>query len=93
MLATGAQRTRTVSHEPCASQPTGTIDRRSAQRALTEDATLELALAAHGVPTPQIRKLVRLAAAQPDDARAAALGQSVERFTAENLAARLLHAR
>jgi len=55
------------------SQPTGTIDRRPAPSALPEDSALELALAAHGIPTPQIRKLVRLAAAQPGDDRAAAL--------------------
>lgn len=59
------------------SHPTGTIDRRSAQPALPEDSTLELALAAHGIPTPQIRKLVRLAAAQPGDDRAAALAHAL----------------
>jgi len=60
------------------SHPTGTIDRRPAQPALPEDSTLELALAAHGIPTPQIRKLVRLAAAaQPGNDRVAALAQAL----------------
>ncbi|MGB8181287.1 MAG: hypothetical protein WCF13_02855 [Stellaceae bacterium] len=45
----------------------GTADRRPAAALVSEDAALELALAAHGIPTPQIRKLVRLAAAQADD--------------------------
>lgn len=59
------------------SHPTGTIDRRPAQPALPEDPTLELALTSHGVPTPQIRKLVRLAAAQAGDDRAAALAHAL----------------
>ena len=58
------------------SHPTETINRRPAQ---PEDAALELALAAHGIPTPQIRKLVRLAAAQPGDDRAAALAHALAR--------------
>lgn len=57
--------------------PTETIDRRPAQAALPEDSTLELALAAHGIPTPQIRKLVRLAAAQSGDDRATALAHAL----------------
>ena len=57
------------------SYPTGTIDRRPAP--LPEDSTLELALTAHGIPTPQIRKLVRLAAAQPGDDRIATLAHAL----------------
>ena len=56
------------------SHPTGTIDRRPAP---PEDAALELALAAHGIPTPQVRKLARLAAAQFGDDRAAALAHAL----------------
>lgn len=59
------------------SHPTETIDRRSAQPALTEDATLELALVAHGIPTPQIRKLACLAATQPGDDRATVLAHAL----------------
>jgi|SRR5579872_3820465 len=59
------------------SHPTGTIDRRSAPPALSADATFELTLAAHGIPMPQVRKLVRLAAAQPGDDRAAALAHTL----------------
>lgn len=59
------------------SHPTGTIDRRPAQPALPEDSTLELALAAHGIPTPQIRKLVRLAAGQSSDDRSAVFAQAL----------------
>ncbi|MGH6999953.1 MAG: hypothetical protein ACREEA_00385 [Stellaceae bacterium] len=59
------------------SHPTGTIDRRPAPPPLPENATLELALAAHGIPTPQVRKLVRLAAARPGDDRTSALARAL----------------
>jgi len=55
----------------------GTADRRLAAAPLPENAALELALAAHGIPTPQIRKLVRLAVAQPSEDRAAALARAL----------------
>ncbi|SRR5579875_1613317 len=49
------------------SNTTGTGDRHPA----AVDAALEGALAAHGIPAPQVRKLARLAAAQPGDGVAA----------------------
>ena len=55
----------------------GTADRRLAAAPLPENAALELALAVHGIPTPQIRKLVRLAVAQPSEDRAAALARAL----------------
>ncbi|HYL34052.1 MAG TPA: hypothetical protein VET84_05285 [Stellaceae bacterium] len=54
-----------------------TADRRPTAALLSEDAALELTLAAHGIPAPQIRKLVRLAAAQAGDDRANALARAL----------------
>ncbi|MGH7015234.1 MAG: hypothetical protein ACREEL_13970 [Stellaceae bacterium] len=56
---------------------TGTIDRRPSSARAPEDAALEIALAAHGIPTPQIRKLVRLAAPQAGDDRTEALARAL----------------
>ena len=63
------------------SNTSGTVDRRPAARASSEAAlALEIALAAHGIPTPQIRKLVRLAAPQPEDDRTAALARVLDQL-------------
>ena len=61
------------------SNTSGTIDRQppTARGPSVEELALETALAAHGVPTPQVRKLVRLAAPQPDEDRATALTRAL----------------
>src|SRR5487761_155813 len=57
----------------------GIVDRRpaTARAPSADEAALETALAAHGIPTPQIRKLVRLAAPQPAENRVVALTRAV----------------
>lgn len=57
----------------------GTVDRRAAtpRAPSTAELALETALATHGIPTAQIRKLVRLAAPQPDEDRGAALARAL----------------
>lgn len=57
------------------SNTSGTVDRQSAtaHAPSAEELALETALAAQGIPTPQIRKLVRLSAPQPGDERTTAL--------------------
>src|SRR5487761_1550126 len=57
----------------------GIVDRRpaTARAPSADEAALETALAAHGIPTPQIRKLVRLAAPQPAEDRVVALTRAV----------------
>jgi len=47
---------------PPPSNTTGTVVRCPALTPLPEDMALEIALSAHDIRTPQIRKLVRLAA-------------------------------
>jgi flagellar biosynthesis protein FlhF len=61
------------------SNTSGTVDCQppAASTPSVEELALETALAAHGIPTPQIRKLVRLAAPQPDEERAIALTRAL----------------
>jgi flagellar biosynthesis protein FlhF len=64
---------------PPQSNTSGIVDRRpaAAHAPSAEDSALETALAAHGIPTPQIRKLVRLAAPQPNEDRGIALTRAL----------------
>ncbi|MDE2227928.1 MAG: hypothetical protein KGL11_02660 [Alphaproteobacteria bacterium] len=61
------------------SNTSGTLGRQpmSARTQSPEESALDIALAAHGIPGAQVRKLVRLAAPQPGDERIAALSRAL----------------